>query len=82
MLYNINKKLRKENPHTIRNDFGFNLLRSAGNLKRGVIDGTDGLFWFFVIVDFSSSLYIVGFVNRDEDIFRESFSVKFILHSS
>jgi hypothetical protein len=28
------------------------LLRSASKLKRGVIDGTDGLFWFFMIVDF------------------------------
>ena len=46
-----------------------------------MIDGTDGLFWFFVIVDFSSPLYIVGFVNRDEDIVRESFSVKFNLPS-
>ena len=54
----------------------------ASKLKRGVIDGSDGLFWFFMIVDFSSPLYIVGFVNRDEDIVRESFSVKFILHSS
>ena len=81
MLYNINEKLRKK-PHTLSEMISDLILRSAGNLKRGVIDGTDGLFWFFVIVDFSSSLYIVGFVNRDEDIFRESFSVKFILHSS
>jgi hypothetical protein len=38
-----------------------------------VIDGTDGLVCFFVFVDFSSPLYFVSFMNRDEDIFRESF---------
>ena len=72
MSYNINEKLRRKNTHsyTIRIDFGFNLLRIESKLKRGVIDGTDGLFWFFVIVDFSSPLYFVGFVNRDEDIVR------------
>ena len=55
------------------NYFGFNLLSSASKLKRGVIDGTDGLVWFFVFVDLSSPLYFVSFMNRDEDIVREWF---------
>ena len=39
MLYNINKRLRrKKTTHTIRTDFGFNLLRSASKLNRGVIE--------------------------------------------
>jgi hypothetical protein len=42
--------------HTIRTDFGFNLLRSASKLKRGVIEGTGGLFWSFVI-DFSPQYF-------------------------
>jgi hypothetical protein len=29
----------EKNTHTIRTDFGFNLLHSASKLKRGVIDG-------------------------------------------
>ena len=59
------------------------LLRSASKLKRGVIEGTGGCFWFSVFVDFSSPIFFVGFfaVNFDGDIVRESFSVKFILHS-
>jgi hypothetical protein len=66
----------------MRNDFGFNLLRSASKLKRGVIDVIGGLFLFFVFVDFSSPLYFVGFVNRDEDIVPESFqsTLFYILH--
>jgi hypothetical protein len=60
------------------------LLHSASKLKRGVIEGTGELFWFSVYVNFSSPIYFVVFfaVNRDEDIVRESFSVKCILHSS
>jgi hypothetical protein len=33
--------------HIIRTDFGFNLLCSASKLKRGVIEGTGGLFLVF-----------------------------------
>ena len=47
--------------HSIRTDFGFNLLRSASKLKRGVIKGTGGCFWFSVFVDFSSPIFFVGF---------------------
>ena len=73
----------EKNKHSIRTDFGFNLLRSASKLKRGVIEGTGGCFWFSAFVDFSSPIFFVGFfaVNLDGDIVRESFSVKFILHS-
>ena len=35
-------------------------MRSASKLKRGVIEGTGGLFWFSVIVSFSSSIFFVG----------------------
>ena len=42
-MYNINRKIRR---HIIRDYFGFNLLRSASKLKRGVIDETDGIFRF------------------------------------
>jgi hypothetical protein len=35
-------------------------LRSASKLKRSVIEGTGGLFWFSVIVDFSSPIFFVG----------------------
>jgi hypothetical protein len=61
----------KKITHTIRTDFGFNLLHSASKLKRGVIEGTGELFWFSVFVNFSSPIYFVGFffaLNRDEDI--------------
>ena len=70
--------------HSIRTDFGFNLLRSASKLKRGVeLKKFDGCFWFSVFVNFPSPNIFVGFcfaVNRDGDIVRELFSVKFILH--
>ena len=76
----------QKNMHIIRTDFGFNLLRSASKLKRGVIEGTGGLFWILLIVDFSSPIFFVVLfvcvVNSDEDVVHESFSVKFILHSS
>jgi hypothetical protein len=51
------KNGRKKTTHTIRTDFRFNLLRSASKLKRGVIKWTGGLFWFSVIVDFSSPIF-------------------------
>ena len=38
------------------------LLRSASKLKRGVIVGTGGCFWFSVFVDFSSPIFFVVFV--------------------
>ena len=68
--------------HSIRTDFGFNLLHSASKLKRGVI----GKKWWVLLVFriflppqyFSWAIFAV---NRDKDIVRESFSVKFILHS-
>jgi hypothetical protein len=41
------------------------LLRSASKLKRGVIEGTGELFWFFVIVDFSSPIFFLGFMCRE-----------------
>ena len=58
------------------------MLRSASKLKRGVIEGTGGCFWFSVFVGFSSQYFLLFFfaVNLDGDIVRESFSVKFILH--
>ena len=71
--------------HSIRTDFGFNLLRSASKLKRGVqLIKFDGCFWFSVFVNFpSSNIFVVFFfaIKRDGDIVRESFSVIFILHS-
>ena len=79
----LQKKNGEKNKHSIRT--GFNLLRSASKLKRGVIEGTGWCFWFSVFVDFSSPIFVVVFfftVNLDGDIVRESFSVKFILHSS
>jgi hypothetical protein len=54
--------LRRKNTHTIRTDFGFNLLPSSSKLKRGVIKGICRLFWFFVIVDFSSPIFFVVFM--------------------
>ena len=52
------KKLRRKKPtHTIITDFGFNLLCSASKLKTGVIEGTGGLFWFSVSVNFSFSIH-------------------------
>jgi hypothetical protein len=55
----------------------------SSKLKRGVIEGTGGCFWFSVFVEFSSPIFVVGLfaVNLDGDVVRESFSVKFILHS-
>ena len=66
--------------HSIRTDFGFNLLHSASKYKRGVkCEKKNGkCFWFSV---FSFLQYFCSFffaVNRDGDIVRESFSVKFI----
>ena len=62
----MNKKLRrKKNTHTIRTDFGFNLLHSASKLKKDVIEGTGELFWFFVIVDFSSPIFLLVFMCRE-----------------
>ena len=47
MLYNINKtKLGDKITRTIGTDFRFNVLPSAGTLKRGAIEGNIGLFWF------------------------------------
>jgi hypothetical protein len=60
-------------------------LRSSSKLKRGVIEGTGGLFLVFRDREFFFPNIFCWFlcaVNRDEDIVRESFSVKFILHSS
>jgi hypothetical protein len=67
--------------HSIRTDFGFNLLHSASKLKRGVIEKK----WWVLLVFhiFLPPIFLLVFfaVNRDGDIVRESFSVKFILHS-
>ena len=52
---------KKTHTHTIKTDFGFNLLHTASKLKRGVIEGTIELFSFSVIVDFSSPIFFVGF---------------------
>ena len=52
MLYNINnKKIGEKTTRTIRTEFDFNVLPSADKLKRGVPEGTSGLFWFSVIID-------------------------------
>jgi hypothetical protein len=56
----MNKKLRRnKTTHTIRTDFGFNLLRSASKLKRGVID------WWVILIFRDSGFFIpnifVGF---------------------
>ena len=56
--------------HSIRTDFGFNLLHSASKLKRGVqLNKFSGCFWFSVFVNFSSpNIFVVFFffaVNRD-----------------
>ena len=62
--------------HSIRTDFGFNLLHSASKLKRGVIEKK-----MMGAFGFPSPNTFVGFffaVNRDGDIVRDSFSVKFI----
>ena len=61
MLYN---KLRRKNMHSIRTDFGFNLLRSASKLKRGVIENKFGeCFWFSVFVNFPSpNIFVVFFL--------------------
>ena len=56
--------------HSIRTDFGFNLLRSASKLKRGVIEQIWWVLLVFRMREFSFPQY-----------FCESFSVKFILHS-
>jgi hypothetical protein len=62
----------------------FNLLHSESNLKRGVIEKVWWVLLVFRIREFSFPQYFCWFffpVNRDGDIVRESFSVKFILHS-
>ena len=68
--------------HSIRTDFGFNLWRSASKLKRSVIENN---WWVLLVFAYSwIFLFFCWFffaVNRDGDIVRESFSVKFILHS-
>ena len=51
----------EKNKHSIRTDFGFNLLRSASKLKRGVIEWTGGCFWFSVFVDFSPPIFFFAF---------------------
>ena len=55
---------KKTHTHTIKTDFGFNLLHTASKLKRGVIEGTGGLFWSFVI-DFSSPIFLLVFICRE-----------------
>jgi hypothetical protein len=65
--------------HSIRTDFGFYLLHSASKLKRGVIEKK----WWVLLVFriFLPTIFLLVFffaVNRDGDIVRESFSVKFI----
>jgi hypothetical protein len=70
--------------HSIRTDFGFNLLCSASKLKRGVTEKKMvGAFGFPYSWIFLPPILLLFFfaVNRDGDIVRESFSVKFILHS-
>ena len=70
--------------HSIRTDFGFNLLHRASKLKTGIIEKVWWLLLVFRICEFSFPQYFCCFfyaVNRDGDIVRESFSVKFILHS-
>ena len=71
MLY---KKLRRKNMHSIRTDFGFNLLCSASKLKRGVIEQIWWVLLIFRIREFSFPQYFCWFffaVNRDGDIVRE-----------
>lgn len=75
------KKSREIHTHTIRTNLGFNLMGSGSKLKRGVIGWTGGLFWFFVIVDFSSPILFVSCyvsIVSDKETVLESFSVKFI----
>jgi hypothetical protein len=64
--------------HSIRTDFGFYLLHSASKLRRGVIEKK----WWVLLVFriFLPPIFLLLFfaVNRDGDIVRESFSVKFI----
>jgi hypothetical protein len=45
------KKLRRKNMHSIRTDFGFNLLHSASKLKRGVIEKIGGVFHVIHCID-------------------------------
>ena len=65
--------------HSIRTDFGFNLLHSASKLKRGVIEkkmvGAFGFPYFP-----SPNIFVVVFfaLHLDGDIVCDSFSVKFI----
>jgi hypothetical protein len=60
MLYK--KNWGEKNMHIIWTDFGFNLLRSASKLKRGVIVGIGGLIWFSVFVNFLSPIFVVVFI--------------------
>ena len=60
--------------HSIRTDFGFNLLCSASKLKRGVIEKNWWVFLIFLIREFSFHQYFCWFffaVNRDGEIVRE-----------
>ena len=66
--------------HSIRTDFGFNLLHSASKLKRGV-KFEKKMVGAFGFPYFPFPNIFVGFffaVNRDGDIVRESSSVKFL----
>ena len=80
----IQKNWGEKNMHSIRTDFGFNLLRSASKLKRRVFEKKlVGAFGFPYSWIFLPPIFLLFFfaVNRDGDIVRESFSVIFILHS-
>jgi hypothetical protein len=60
--------------HSIRTDFGFNLLCSASKLKRGVIEQIWWVLLIFRIREFSFPQYFCWFffgMNRDGDIVRE-----------
>jgi hypothetical protein len=53
----------EKNLHSIRTDFGFNLLRSASKLKRGVIEQIWWVLLIFRIREFSfPHIIIVGFL--------------------
>ena len=67
--------------HTIRTDFWFNLLCSVSKLKRGVIEGTGGLFWFSISVNFSSPiLFVVFFLLWIMSVNRFQSNLFYILH--
>ena len=62
MLYK--KKWGEKNMHSIRTDFGFNLLRSASKLKRGVIEKKWWVLLVFRIREFSFPQYFCWFFFR------------------